>query len=198
MFFFWCRLRQSKNVGDEKCQVKRKIRKRRKCNPFIDDEAVVSGRYCRLVQVSFRRVILLFVNSDSGDECNSLLEGELSDSFINDGEYTQAASPGRGNFDSMAFYHGLHRELDMTPARAGVKYRFRGGERKMPITEKIMREMEEHSPCSSGIINSRNESINNSHEEDSALIAAASVSSSPGAIHFSSPDILNDSSSFIL
>lgn len=41
----------------------------------------------------------------------------------------------------MSFYHGLHRELDLTPSEVsgGGQYRFRGGNRKMPITEKILR-----------------------------------------------------------
>lgn len=64
----------------------------------------------------------------------------MSGSFINDGDYTQHVEGRRGE-GGMAFYHGLHRELDMTPSEklGGKKFPFRGGDRKMPVTEKVLR-----------------------------------------------------------
>ena len=108
--------------------------------------------------------------SDSGDEHNSQLEGELSGSFINDGAYTQvedSGDRGRGRrgragmeleMGGLAFY----RQVDGTPSQvSAVKYRFRGGGRKVPI----MRRLHAPSPSPGGSGGAGDE-----YEEDSFLV----------------------------
>lgn len=113
----WKRLRQQKSIKVSKRSRKDPQRKGYKRNPFIDFEADVSG-------------------SDSGDERDSLVEGELSGSFINDGDYTQA---GVDN-DGIAFYRRVHHDLNLSPSPSSVaNLPFARRGRKLPITEKILR-----------------------------------------------------------
>lgn len=130
-----------------------------------------------------------FLCSDSGDERNlSELEGELSGSFINDGTYTQledSDGQGKGGVSGLAFY----RQLDRTPsqqeggAMRPVKFRFRGGDRPLPITDKIMQRLLAPSPGTAGEVRKRESDFGDSdmYESDSFLVGESEEEEERGA-----------------
>jgi hypothetical protein len=99
-----------------------------------------------------------------------MLDGELSGSFINDGAYTQVESGRRGG--GIAFYYGVHRELNLTPSQvSAVKFRFRGGDRKLPITDDIMRRLQEQCDYVNNSNRHNDDSRSNDvYEEDSFVV----------------------------